>query len=249
MDELQFHKRDTSWLAFNHRVLQEAMDDRVPLYERIKFLAIYSSNLDEFYRVRVSALRRFKQMDKVERKQLIDLKPKRELNDIKRIVHHQQTEFGKIFRQEILPQLREHGIHLINTTSQVSAQHRKFLKTYFIDQVLPKLDRQYIKEGQDAPFLQNRNLYLVATFSDSEQLGLVNIPSDVLRESVMMRINLLILPPNKGIDRHGGNCVYRSDWRMYRCKNMKYKMFVFESLDADTETRYNFNFCFCRSMS
>ncbi len=180
MDNLQFHKRDTSWLAFNHRVLQEAMDENVPLYERIKFLAIYSSNLDEFYRVRVSALRRFKQMDKVERKQLIDIKPKRELNDIKRIVHQQQMEFGRIFRQDLLPALRKHHINLIHTTSQVSTNHRSYLKTYFIEQVLPKLDRQYLKEDQDAPFLQNRNLYLVASFANAAHLGLVNIPSDIL---------------------------------------------------------------------
>lgn len=75
--ELDYIKRDVSWLSFNHRVLQEAKDPSVPLYERIKFLAIYSSNLDEFYRVRVASLRSFKDLKKKTRKQL-DLKPKKE---------------------------------------------------------------------------------------------------------------------------------------------------------------------------
>ena len=66
MEQLRFIPRDTSWLSFNHRVLQEAKDPSVPLYERIKFLAIYSSNLDEFFRVRVAAMRQFKLLNKAD---------------------------------------------------------------------------------------------------------------------------------------------------------------------------------------
>ncbi|HKK79073.1 MAG TPA: hypothetical protein VJ933_05560, partial [Phaeodactylibacter sp.] len=85
MQEDTYIKRDTSWLSFNHRVLQEAMDERVPLYERIKFLAIYSSNLDEFYRVRVASLRSFKALKKKTRKALdLEVKPKKELKHIRK---------------------------------------------------------------------------------------------------------------------------------------------------------------------
>ncbi|MBK7223442.1 MAG: hypothetical protein IPH94_19710 [Saprospiraceae bacterium] len=77
MANLRFFNRDISWLAFNHRVLQEARDLSVPLYERIKFLAIFSSNLDEFFRVRISALRYFKRLPREQRKALLDFKPKK----------------------------------------------------------------------------------------------------------------------------------------------------------------------------
>ena len=69
----EYYNRDLSWLRFNHRVLQEASDDRNPLLERLKFLAIFSSNLDEFFKVRVSDIRKIKQIDKSLRKKLITL--------------------------------------------------------------------------------------------------------------------------------------------------------------------------------
>lgn len=180
MKNFLFQKRDTSWLAFNHRVLQEAADPTVPLYERIKFLAIYSSNLDEFYRVRVAALRRFKEMDKAERKALMDTKPKKELQEIKRIVHQQQTEFGRIFRQEVLPALREKDIFLINSTRQFSKEQKAFAKKYFEEKVLPLIERQYLRPNGPTPFLKNRALYLVIELKEVDYLGLVNIPSDSL---------------------------------------------------------------------
>ena len=128
MKHFLYQRRDISWLSFNHRVLQEAADPSVPLYERIKFLAIYSSNLDEFYRVRVAALRRFKEIDKEERKALMDIRPKKELKTIKKIVHQQQSEFGRIFRQEILPALRENGIFLLQNSEQFSKEQKAFAK-------------------------------------------------------------------------------------------------------------------------
>src|SRR5690554_2782636 len=108
----KFYHRDLSWLRFNHRVLQEAADDRNPLYERIKFLAIFSSNLDEFFRVRVSDIRQIKKLDKPLRKRLIT-KPNRVLKEIKKQVDIQQQEFGQIFSESIIPELASEGIHLI----------------------------------------------------------------------------------------------------------------------------------------
>ena len=92
--------RDISWLSFNGRVLDEAKDSELPLYERLKFLAIYSSNLDEFYKVRVADYRRSSQDSKALLQQILG------------IVDQQQKEFGTVFWKELVPQLRINGIQL-----------------------------------------------------------------------------------------------------------------------------------------
>src|SRR5690349_12327952 len=88
--------RDVSWLSFNYRVLQEAKDPAVPLLERLKFLAIYSSNLDEFFRIRVAGIRKLKKVGKKTKAQL-DFDPSQLLKDIHKIVNRQQEEFSRIF--------------------------------------------------------------------------------------------------------------------------------------------------------
>lgn len=177
MQKYDYIKRDFSWLSFNHRVLQEANDKRVPLYERIKFLAIYSSNLDEFFRVRVASLRSFKELKKKTRKAL-DIKPKKELKQIHKIVQKQQEAFGQIFRKEILPELAAKGIHLIDE-SQYNESQKQFAKKYFFEKIYPHVTPLYI-EGEEAPFLKNKGLYFIVQIADTETLALVEIPTDVL---------------------------------------------------------------------
>ncbi len=176
--EVPYISRDLSWLAFNHRVLQEAMDEGVPLYERIKFLAIYSSNLDEFYRVRVASLRSFKALKKKTRKEL-DIKPKRELKEIRRLVEQQQQTFGRVFRQEILPALQKKGIYLIADQAYDAAQ-QQFLKKYFFEKIYPLLQPTLLDDKVEPPFLENAGLYFVVHFSDNQSAAIVNIPSDKL---------------------------------------------------------------------
>ena len=94
----KYYHRDFSWLRFNHRVLQEVADKRNPLYERIKFMAIFSSNLDEFFRVRVSDIRQIKVLDKPLRKKLIT-KPNAVLKELKVQVDLLQQEFGRYFSE------------------------------------------------------------------------------------------------------------------------------------------------------
>ena len=179
-------KRDTSWLAFNARVLQEAADPRVPLYERIRFLAIYSSNLDEFYRVRVSSLRQFKKLPKDERRELFDFQPKAELKTIRKIVHEQQETFGRIFREEILPQLAAENIHLIHA-DEMSEEQREFAADYFDRHIRPHLDvHELPAKGSDPadhefPWLDNAQLCLAVCMREKqaiarEEVALVPLP-------------------------------------------------------------------------
>ncbi len=178
MQAFEYVSRDVSWLAFNHRVLQEAQDKQVPLYERIKFLAIYSSNLDEFYRVRVASLRSFKDLKKKTRKKL-DVKPKKELKQIRKMVQQQQQEFGELFRKEILPELEARGIFIVDNQAYNEPQ-KQFAKKFFFEKIYPLVHPTPMDEDSDIPFLENAALYFVVQFADGEDLSIVNIPSDKL---------------------------------------------------------------------
>lgn len=184
MQEPQYINRDLSWLAFNERVLQEAQDERVPLYERIKFLAIYSSNLDEFFRVRVASLRSFRKLKKKTRKEL-DIQPKKELREIQQIIAQQQQTFGRTFRKEILPALQAEGIDLLEEQAFNESQ-RAFARQYFLDKIKGLLKPAFLKDNGEAPFLENATLYFVVQFRESDQLAIVNIPSDQLPRFVQL---------------------------------------------------------------
>jgi polyphosphate kinase len=172
----EYYHRDLSWLRFNHRVLQEAADLQNPLYERIKFLAIFSSNLDEFFKVRVSAIRQIKQLDKNLRKKLIT-KPNKLLRKIKKEVHLQQEEFGRIFRSQIIPELEQEGISLIDWTRFTTAQ-QQFAEAYYQKELQQKLTLD-CKVSSEEIFIENEQLYLVSIHEDN--LLVFKIPSDTAR--------------------------------------------------------------------
>lgn len=170
----KFYHRDLSWLRFNHRVLQEAADKRNPLYERIKFLAIFSSNLDEFFRVRVSDIRQIKQLDKPLRKKLVT-KPNRVLKEIKIQLDRQQEEFGQVFKKEIIPQLASEGIHLLRHEDFSEAQ-KEVATRYYRDSLKPILQiEQNSYSKNNKVFVKNETLYLTAALS-KEEFALVEIP-------------------------------------------------------------------------
>ncbi len=180
-----FH-RDLSWLRFNHRVLQEAADDRNKLYERIKFLAIFSSNLDEFFRVRVSDIRQIKQIEKPFRKRLIT-KPNKVLKEIKKQVDIQQELFGSIFQDEIIPKLKEENINLIRF-EQFSSTQKLAATEYFEETIQPKLKiESFPKNGKNEIFVKNEALYLTALFEDEIQI--VEIPQNEPRFFVFPKQN------------------------------------------------------------
>jgi polyphosphate kinase len=170
--------RDLSWLAFNHRVLQEAADPGVPLFDRLAFLAIFSSNLDEFFRVRVASVRarlrdpREGARDEVRQAAAL-------LQEIRRRTLEQQEEFGRVFRDELVPALAREGIHLVDETG-VPEGDRAALDRLFAELVAPELHPIPLTR-EAAPFLRNRGIYLVAELApreegDEERYGLVEIP-------------------------------------------------------------------------
>ncbi len=174
--------RDLSWLSFNYRVLMEAGKAEVPVYEKIKFLAIFSSNLDEFFRVRFANLKSLQTLKK--KKDSVDFVDFDEkiLANILKIVKQQQIEFGRIYEKIILPELEQNGIR-IWFGEELSEVNTRSLDHYFKTRVLAFL--QPIKINSDASntvFLQNRALYFAIKLKsgNQERIEILNIPSDHL---------------------------------------------------------------------
>ncbi|MEM6263452.1 MAG: polyphosphate kinase 1 [Bacteroidota bacterium] len=156
--DIRFFDRDLSWLGFNYRVLMEARDKSIPVYERLKFLAIFSSNLDEFFSVRVATLRSLSRVKKKRKKEL-GFSPEEVLERIYETVGKQQEEFGKIFREEILPELASNGIHLLNEIPTDPGQ-RTYLFDYFEREILPYVQPVILMRGKMVHFLREKALYL-----------------------------------------------------------------------------------------
>lgn len=176
-----YFNRELSWLSFNYRVLQEANNPEVPLIERLKFLAIYSSNLDEFYRVRVALYHHALELGikSTEDKLSID----KILEKIKKTVNKQQNEFGEIYRNTLLPELAKNNIVVVNEKT-VNASLLPFINDYFTRTVLPELQVVKLKQKETPPFLENKKLYFAIKFKKVKskkhkvEFAILNIPSD-----------------------------------------------------------------------
>ena len=154
----KYFKRDISWLSFNYRVLLEAEDDALPIYERIKFLSIYSSNLEEFYEIRVAEHRgvimkkNFTEESGAEAEEV--------LTEITDEVNRQQREYYRIFSEKILPELNRQNIYLYQGSEPVPF-HEEFVHNFFNEEVFPFLSPVMIQAGDIRTFIRDRRLYLV----------------------------------------------------------------------------------------
>ena len=190
--------RDLSWLSFNYRLLQEASDKTVPLYERIKFLAIYSSNLDEFFRVRVANLKNLIKVGKKTQK-IIGFEPKELLNEVLSTVNAQQVEFSDILESQIIPELKVHGIRILRM-KDLKGHQIEFVDDYFNENLIPYVQPLVLMEQKIRPFLNNGALYLVLQLRDEEKpkgeerYGIVKVPSE-------FQDRFIILPSDKK-DKH-----------------------------------------------
>ena len=177
-----YYNRELSWLGFNYRVLQEAASPSVPLFERLKFLSIFSSNLDEFFRIRYPAIVAIMSLKKKTRKELEGEWSADILERIQAEVTRQFEEFGAILMKEILPSLKENGIYLYYN-EPVREEHRAQVTEIFFTEVLSFI-QPLLLDGRKNFQPENNQLYFaIALKKPEEELirhAVVNIPSDKL---------------------------------------------------------------------
>ena len=176
----KFINKEISWLSFNERVLQEAADASVPIIERIKFLGICSSNLDEFYRVRVATLRRLVNLGK-KAKKLIGDDPRDVLKEIQKKTKKQHKDFDEIY-QQLLKELAKNNIFVIDET-QLTDEQGEHVKSFFRLEVRPKLIPIMIDQIEGFPALKDRMIYLAVRLVKNDNMSkakfaLIEIPSE-----------------------------------------------------------------------
>ena len=156
--ESRYFKRDISWLSFNYRVLLEAEDDTLPLYERINFISIYSSNLEEFYKIRVADHKAIAtgaaHSDEESVQSAIQL-----VTEINEEVNRQLEERIRIYEQKILPALRQHHI-IFYQSRNVEPFHKEFLRRFFREEIFPYLSPVPVSKDKVISFLRDNRLYL-----------------------------------------------------------------------------------------
>jgi polyphosphate kinase len=182
--------RDISWLSFNARVLQEAADSTVPLKERVKFLGIFSNNMDEFFRVRVATLKR---MAEIGGKKKLDMHleeaPDQILEEIQMIVLEQQSDFDRIW-EKIQSELEREKIFLI-TEKQLNKEQQRFVQLHFEDEVRANIIPLMIESIPEFPYLRDKSIYLGVVLSRRDgsmrrKYALIEVPSKAIGRFVRL---------------------------------------------------------------
>ena len=155
--------RDVSWLAFNGRVLQEAADPSVPLRERVKFLGIFSNNLDEFFRVRVATLKRMVELGTKAKNMHLEQAPGKILDEIQEMVLDQQSEFNETWEQ-IRRELEKEKIFLV-TEKKLNKEQQRYVQTYFEEEVRSNIIPLMIESIPQLPYLREKSIYLGVVLS------------------------------------------------------------------------------------
>lgn len=187
MSKHKFIPRDISWLSFNARVLQEANDPTVPLKARIRFLGIFSNNLDEFFRVRVATLKRMTQIGK--KNMHMEENPQNILDDIQMTVLQQQNEFHRIW-EEILVELENENIYIVNE-KQLTESQKEFVKKYFEEEVRSNVIPLLVESIPQFPYLREKSIYLGVVMRKQnsayeQKYALIEIPTRSLGRFVLL---------------------------------------------------------------
>ena len=183
LPEDRYLNRELSWLDFNARVLALAADNSMPLLERAKFLAIFASNLDEFYMVRVAGLKRRDEMG-LSVRSADGLTPREQLRRIGEQTQQIASRHARVFLDSVLPALDEEGIHIV-TWADLDEAERERLSTYFNEQVFPVLTPLAVDPAHPFPFVSGLSLNLAVTVKQpddgTQHFARVKVPDNVDR--------------------------------------------------------------------
>lgn len=227
--------RELSWLKFNERVLNEAGNPRVPLAERLTFAAIYQSNLDEFYSVRVGTL--MDQMESVEeiRENKTNMTSKEQVKAILKATRELDQKKAVIYEQ-LMGELEPKGIRLINF-NKLSAEEGKLLETYFDQTIAPYLSANIVSKQQPFPFLKNKDIYavaLLATKGGKTRTAIIPCSNNVFKR-------LIDIPTRKGTFMLSEELILHFLPKMFKNYEVKEKSLlrITRNADIDTETIYD----------
>lgn len=197
----KFIPRDISWLSFNGRVLQEAADKTVPIISRIKFLGIFSNNLDEFFRVRVAGLKRALNVDEKEAKNIFFEKPQLILNELNALVIKQQKKFDNTW-QDVLKEMAKQRVY-IKASETLSEEQQLFVKNYYIDEVESSVIPLLLDDHRPMPYLRDKSLYLGVAMKKADwqyetKFAVIEIPTAqnsrfVILPSPKKEVHLILL--------------------------------------------------------
>jgi len=173
-----YFNRELSWLEFNRRVLHEAQDPRTPLLERLKFLAIFAGNLDEFFQVRVAGLRR--QVDAGYSERTADgLTPDEQLRTIAQVARRMVDDQYRCLLDEVVPELSRAGVHLLLDLTETTVEDRAHLKEYFLRNVFPVLTPLAVDPAHPFPYISNLSISLAVFLRGAdgeERFARVKVP-------------------------------------------------------------------------
>ena len=225
--------REKSWLAFNARVLQEAADEAVPLLERLRFIGIFSNNLDEFFRVRFAAIRRLSLSGQTGEKILGGISAQQLVKDITEIVIKQQLESLRVLN-EIEKELVKKNIIIINE-NDISGEHESFIKDFFIQKISPELVTIILNDLAEFPLLKDTSGYLAIKLvmkseQKSKMLGFVKTKSEVRYAIIEIpkNTNRIVELPNKDGKQY---LIMLDDLIRYNLSSI-FNIFDYESISA-----------------
>ena len=184
-DRACYQNRELSWLKFNERVLEEAEDGRNPLCERLSFLSIFQSNLDEFFMVRIGSLHDMMLLKKEERENKTNMTAKEQIAALLKRIQELTARKDQIYR-ELMGQISEQGVELI-CFSELTEDESKYLERYFVSEIQPLLSTIIVGKKQPFPFLKNKDIYAVAvleTRSEKERIAIIPCNSGVFERLI-----------------------------------------------------------------
>lgn len=222
--------RELSWLKFNERVLNEAGNTKVPLAERLTFVSIYQSNLDEFYRVRVGTLMDQMDVSEVVRENKTNMTSEEQVKAIIRATRELEEKKTVIYEQ-LMGELEPKGIRLINF-NKLSAEEGKILEEYFDREIAPYLSANIVSKQQPFPFLKNKDIYAVALLESKggkTRTAIIPCSNNVFRR-------LIDIPTRKGTFLLSEELILQFLPKFFKNYSVKEKSLIRVTRNADIDT-------------